>query len=279
MRSLAEAWAAHLATVPVSAEASATAAYLFRQPSLFEVRCPHFLPRYVRDARAGYDLLDAGNASAAAEAFGRALGVQPDFAPALAGLLTADAARGRVTPVRLAPVLVAARDTAASALTLRAAADAARLLADDPLADTLYARASRRLAPTDRVSRLALRLRSRLSAPALATLFLSPGDPARAAAGAASPFHAALLWTDAGEPARAWASIRRVPTAGLPPDERGALRLVGAQLAYRAGRLGDSERLAALAGADLHASGAEALAAVAADWQARVRWRLGGNRG
>jgi hypothetical protein len=269
-------WAVHLRTVPVTAEARATAAWLFREPSLFEVRCPHHVPEYVRKTRAGYDSLDAGRPEAAADLFAEALLGGPRYAPALAGWVAAFAAGGARSPGQIMrAVEVVSRDTSASALALRALADHARLTERDRFASTLYARAGARLVPTDRVGRLALRLRSGLSAEALRRLFSHPGGPARAAAEAErlAPFHAALLWSEAGEPARAWASVRRTPQGGLAPDERAALRLVAAQLAYRAGDIEAAGRLAARAERDLRAAGADALARVAADWRERVRWR------
>ena len=273
---LAARWAAHVRTVPVSAEAVATAAWFFRQPSLFEVRCPHHVPAYVRQTRAGFEALDAGDAAAAADLFARALADDPGFEPALAGWVAAfaaggDAFRGRAP----AAVLAAARDTAATALGLRATADAARLTGRDGLATAVYARAHARLVPTDRTARLGFRLRARLSADALRAVFSHPGDPARAAAASErlAPFHAAWLYDEAGETARAWAAVRRVPEAGLPADERAALHLVAARMAYRAGALADAARLAADAERTFRAAGADASARVAADWRVRVRWR------
>ena len=279
---LAARWAAHLRTVPVTAEARATAAWLFREPSLFEVPCPHHVPRYVRATRAGFEALDAGGPLAAVAHFEDALADRPDDDLAQAGWVAAFAASGgRATgraPVRLG---YSPADSVASALELRARADFRKLTTTNPylfwraLTDSLYARSAQRLAPTDRVGRLALRLRSRLSAEALRAVFSHPGDPARAAAAAEAlaPFHAALLWDEAGQPARAWAAVRRTPRRGLAPDEDAALLLVAARLAYRAGDLAAAGRLAASAERGLQAAGAESLAAVAADWRERVRWR------
>ena len=266
---LAAQWAAHVRQIPPTPEAVQTATWLFRQPSLFEIPCPHFVPRYLRETRAGLDALDAGNRPAADAAFRRALADQPDAPTALAGLVTARAQH----PAGLAPVILAAQDTAASVLTLRAAADAARLTGRDRLATALYARARARLVPTDRTSRLCYRLRSRLTRAQLATLFGNETDAALRA-DVAPPFFAAVLWDAAGEPARAWAAIRRVAATGLPLDERGALFGDAARLAYRAGAFPEADRLAAESEHDFRASGAFAGAAVARDLSARVRWRL-----
>lgn len=274
---LAAQWAARIRRIPPTPEAVATAAWLFRQPSLFEVPCPHFVPRYVRETRAGVEALDAGRVSEAGPAFARAVELQPDFAPALAGLVAAAAAPSRVPGPSLAPVFVAARDTAASALTLRAAGDAARLDGRDALAQTFYARAWARLVPTDRTGRLVLRLRSRLDGRALSRFFAFPNSPERAAA-IAPPFFAAVRWDESGRPDSAWVDIQRVPETGLPADERGALRLVGARFAYRAGHFPDAARLARDADADLRAAGAVAAADLARDLADRVRWRTA-NRG
>ena len=274
---LAARWAAHVRRQPATAEARATAAWLFRQPSLFEVPCPHHVPGYVRDTRAGYDALDRGRPVEAQARFTDALTADPAFAPALAGAVGARAARGQAPGAVLRRQLRAAvRDTAASALALRAAADADQVAGHPRSARLLYTRAQARLVPTDRVGRLALRLRSHLPAEALRAAFSHPGDPARAASALdrSAPFFAALLWDEAGEPARAWAAVRQTPQASLAPDERAALHLLAAQMAYRAGDLAAAGRLAERAERGLRAAGADALARVAADWRARVRWRV-----
>ena len=282
VEALSEAWAAHIHTVAVSPEAQATAAWLFRQPSLFEVACPHHVPRYVRATRAGFDALDAGDAPAAFDRFERALADRKDHDLAQAGWVAAYAAGGgRATPRAPVRLGYSPGDSVASALELRARADFRRLLWTESdsfglaLIDTLYARSAQRLAPTDAAGRLSLRLRSRLSASALRVVFSHPGDPGRAAAASerGAPFFSARLYDEASEPVRAWTAIRRVSAAGLPTDERGALRLVASRLAYRAGGTATAGRLAGLAETDLRASGADALARVAADWRVRVRWR------
>ncbi len=270
---LAAQWDAHIRTIPPTAEAVQTAAWLFRQPSLFEIPCPHFVPRYVRETRTGFEALDAGDRLAADAAFQRALAERPDAPTALAGLVAARAHN----PVGLGPVILAARDTAASVLTLRAAADAARLTGRDRLAGALYARAIKRLVPTDHASRLAFRLRSRLTPGQLTQLFGTESDVAQRA-GVAPPFFAASLWDGAGRPALAWQAIQAVSTAGLPADERGALFSIAAHLAYRAGAISDAARLAAASERDLRLSGAIAAADVARDLRARIRWRVA-NRG
>ena len=265
---LAARWAAHVRTITPTPEAVQTAVWLFRQPSLFEIPCPHYVPAFVRETRAGVEALDAGDRQAADAAFQRALRDRPDDPSALAGLV---AARAR-NPVGLGFVILAARDTAASVLTLRAAADAARLTGRDRIADALYARTWDRLVPTDRTSRLGIRLRSRLTRAQLSALFGNEADAPRRAA-SVSPFFAALLWESSGEPARAWAAIQSVPDADLPRAERGALRGLAARLVYRAGALADAERLAALAERDLRGSGAVAAADVVGDFRERIRWR------
>ncbi|HEX9950931.1 MAG TPA: hypothetical protein VGB53_04125, partial [Rubricoccaceae bacterium] len=304
---LAARWATHLRTVPVTPEARATAAWLFRQPSLFEVRCPHHVPDYVRETRAGIDSLAAaprydytrydyiGDTQPAADAFARALDARPDFAPALAGWVAASAQRlypvitgddmpvpwtnerrerERLQTVGYQAVRAAARDTASSALSLRAAADLARLTGHDRIADYLYTRALRRYAPTDAEGRLALRLRSRLDDRLIHALFerqirivQTSGDTDAHVA-----VLARLLLDVPDERMSDWLVVERVGL-GLPADERAALDLVSARLAYRVDDLASAGRLAGRAERGLRATGAEALARVAADWRARVRWR------
>ena len=268
---LSERWAASVRSTPPTREAATTAAWLFRQPSLFEVRCPHFVPRYVRDTRSGFDALEAGDAARASAAFSDALAAEPRFAPAQAGQIAAiGAAGGTLTPGVIRSLVRAVRDTSASATTLRAASDAMRLLGRDALARRLLARSAGRLAPTDQAGRLVLAARAALSAPDLRVLLSAPADPARAAAhlDARAPLFAALLWTDVGEPVRALRAIRRAGVAG----NTAALDLLTAQLAVRAGSFREADARAARATATFRARGAFAAAAVAQDVRERVRW-------
>ncbi len=268
---LTQRWAASVRATPPTREAAETAAWLFRQPSLFEVRCPHHVPAYVRATRAGFDALEAGDAARAETTFADALAAEPDFAPAQSGQIAAVGAGGRAPTSEIVRQLArAVRDTTASATTLRAASDAMRLLGNDALALRLLTRASNRLAPTDHAGRLSLAGRAMLTAPDLRVLLGSSADPARAAArlDVRAPLFAALLWDGLGEPVRALHAVRRAVVIG----NDAALDLLAARLAVRAGSFREADVRAARAESSFRARGAFAAAAVAGDVRARARW-------
>jgi tetratricopeptide (TPR) repeat protein len=81
---LAQEWEQHLSRLPVVARAAAPLVRRrFSVPSLFERRCPHFVPRYQRHYRAGGEALARGDTARAAAAYEAALALRPTYAAAL----------------------------------------------------------------------------------------------------------------------------------------------------------------------------------------------------
>ena len=260
---LAAAWARHLRTVAVSDEARAAAAWQLRQPSLFEVRCPHHTPAWERLAREGSRLLDEGRAAAAAARYARALDARPTFEAAVVGFVRARAAAS-TPPLARADLGRVQTDSLSGPAAFVALGDARRLVGGDGRA--AYAEALRRLPPYAVETAALVRRRAALPRSALAALLASPAEPETAAAAleAVDPVLAAVLWSQAERPARAWAAAQRAC-----PDK--ALLGLGARLALRAGAHRDAERLAREAAGAARRAGrpgaraaAEALAARAA---------------
>ncbi|MDT0630794.1 hypothetical protein [Rubrivirga litoralis] len=279
---LAAAWGRDLAGRPAQPEAVAVAAWLFRRPSLFEVRCPHHVPAHVRHARAGWEALDEGRDGAALAAFDAALAAEPLSAAAEAGRLQALARHGR----RPAPLDLdrarAAADSLGDALSLRVLGDVLRLRGEPGAARATRA-ATDSLSVVDAVGRLLLRRRAGWSAPTLAAVLGAPPDSVAPRVEAAAPVAAALRWAQADRPARAWRLARAWDDDALlagfdsaaAREGGAALDLLRAQLAYRAGATGAAERFAERAAVRFRAAGPQSLVAVAEDWAARARWRRG----
>ena len=281
---LAAAWGRDVAARPAPPEAVAVAAWLFRRPSLFEVRCPHFVPPAVRSERAGRDALDDGRDREALALFDATLAAEPLSVPAEVGRLQALARLGR-RPAGLRPAppdlarARAAADSLGDALALRTLGDVLRLEGRGG-SGRAYAAALDSLNAVDAVGRLLLRRRAGWSARTLAAV-LAAGDSVPPRLEAEAPVAAALLWAQADRPAPAWRLARTWDAdallAGLSPEatrEGGAvLDLLRAQIAYRAGALGAAERSARRAAAAFRSAGPQSLAPLAEDWAARARWR------
>ena len=277
---LAGRWGRAVAARPVDAEAVATAAWLFRQPSLFERRCPHHVPAYVRAGRDGWDALDEGRVRDALAAFQRARRDRPTDPVAVAGLSRLLGGRGRVSPAAARRLAATGLDSLSSPAALAGVADVLRLAGLDRDADTLYARATRGRLPTDRLGRILLAHRAALPAADLARLRAHAAVPARPRAAraaqsveAADPLSAALLWDAAERPAEAWRAAQSALRTSAPGAERRTVAIAAAALAYRAGSLAAAERLAASAERASRRAGETAQADWAADLVARVRWR------
>lgn len=281
---LAARWGRDVAAQPADAEAVATAAWLFRQPSLFERRCPHHVPAYVRAGRDGWDALDRGEVTAASDAFERARRERPADPVAVAGWARLLASRGRIAPGAARRLAASGLDSLSTPAALAGVADVLRLAGLDAEADTLYARAGRGLLPTDRWGRLVLARRAALSAAALARLRAHLGTPERRRAAriahaveADDPLLAAVLWDDAERPAEAWRAARAARRTVQAAADRRTFALTAATLAYRAGDLDAAERLAGATERASRRDGETAQADRAADLVARVRWRRGGS--
>ncbi|MFN3596224.1 MAG: hypothetical protein ACK41D_03025 [Rubricoccaceae bacterium] len=291
LEALAEEWAAHVRTVPVTAEAAAVAAWRFGAPSLFEVRCPHHVPRHVRLTRAGQAAVRAGDAAAARAAFAAARARAPGHEPALLGLAALDLAEGARPPAAVAADLKPEAFPASPA-RWQALGDARRL-AGTPSADSAYAAALGALPPYASAARARLALRAALGPEALRPLLAVPSDSAALQSRAArlgvwpdpaAQVLAALLEAEAGAFEQAFGRLARyrgAATRRVAAGERaGVARFLTAQaagMAYRAGRLREAERLAAQAEAAYRAVGAEGPAEVVRDLRTRIAWRAAAN--
>ncbi len=100
---LAEAWQAFLFAQPIIARATGELVNRrFSALSLFEKRCPHYVPRFVRSYEAGMEDLAKGDTSKALKRFDSALRLQPRFIAALS-------AWGQIKLARQCPEEVIAR--------------------------------------------------------------------------------------------------------------------------------------------------------------------------
>ncbi|WP_143536819.1 hypothetical protein [Rubricoccus marinus] len=281
LASLTREWTAHMRSVEVSPEAVAYTTWRFGQPSLFEVACPHHVPRWHRLFREGADAWDRGDLATALARF--EAGAREPLADSTTALLVRtqlESARmlagSPEASVRRLGALVA-RDTAglsAPRLGLARALQLSRAAG----ADSAYALAVDALPPYS-VQALALTaLESQLSPLTLRTLLLPRADSLAtvraadvlAASGEAGAVFGALLRSEAGDPLGAWRLFQQPGdwAARLDP----ALTLVGARLAYAAGDLAASGRLALAAEEGFSARGQQDAARVAQDLRGRVRW-------
>jgi hypothetical protein len=91
VHSLAHEWESFLRSREVvSAFAARTAVQRFSIPSLFEVRCPHYVPPYRKRLLDAQRLLADGDSTSAMSSLERSLALRPDYAPA--ALVLADIA-------------------------------------------------------------------------------------------------------------------------------------------------------------------------------------------
>jgi tetratricopeptide (TPR) repeat protein len=281
---LAEAWEADLRGTPVSVEAESLAAWRFRQPSLFEQRCPHHVPPAVRLTRAAAEAAERGEGEASLRLYEAALDADPAYRPALTGWAARALAEGvppdEVLGRLLRPSPVPPEEAAPDPALNVALGDALRLQGRSRTAENSYERAIRELPPYAWGSRASVQLRRRLSPGALRAL-LAAGPPERRAAGLeavgpadpAAGFFAAALWLEAGDPARALALLERLPNAVAPDAEtRRALLGFRAQAADRARAYERVPRYAREAAAAFRAAGEESRARLMDDLAAKAAW-------
>ncbi len=213
---LAAEWEAFIRDQVPDAEAERVAGARFSRASLFERRCPHWIPPAARHARAGEEALRDADAEAASAAFAAALRADSTYGPALAGWARLALARGEEEGV--IERLKRARPTLGVAGTLRLG-DAHRLGGDAAEADSAYGELAD-AANLSRSFRAAVALRRELSPEALRVLLAVEPPEARAARlegmGPEAAALAALLWMEAGGADRALATLERAPTAALP---------------------------------------------------------------
>ena len=240
---LAAAWARDLAALEVDTEAVAVAEWLFSRPSLFEVRCPHWVPPAVRLARAGAEAREAGDLEAAAGLYRRALEADPLRLAALEGDLGARLALGgdvRAADLEAARALA---DTLATSATLVHLADVQKLLGR-PSSRATHQRALDSLAAVDAVGRFVVGRRRALEAGPLRDLIAASPLEVPASLVRADPVLAALRYAALDEPDRAWA-LARTWCLDLEAGSEAAhvARFLQARIAYRAGALDAAGRL------------------------------------
>ena len=200
LSSLAEGWAAHLNRASVVArDAQGVVARQFTRPSLFETRCPHYVPpahQHLQDARRAARRRDSTEMVAHLT---RALSLQPRFAAAHEMLSRARLARGQSAAVRRQ------LDTlAASVRTVRlrvALADAQALLGDTVAARGLYEDAHAHSPTYAHDLRARLMLRDAVAAHPRALRILVSGDSAGVQA-------RRLGAIEGGAAVRAWRAVR-----------------------------------------------------------------------
>ncbi len=215
---LAAEWVDHLRSVTVVSRASGPLARRrFAVPSLFETRCPHYLPPFIRIYREGNRALAAGDTVRALEQWEAALALHPRYVPALDAWARTRLAQGAPADVvarldtldasRRSPVLGL---RLADALALRHQPERARgILEETRLALSLFA--------TETAAWILLRT-ALVEQPEITRILVS-GDSSAQKAARMSPFDgpeariiSALLW-DAGD--RPEAALSRM--SGVPP--------------------------------------------------------------
>lgn len=273
---LAAAWADSVRALPPDPEAEALVLRQFTRPSLFEQRCPHYVPPVERHLRAGAEALGEGDEAEAFRRFAAAIEADSTHARALAAWGALALARGEAEPVIARLERAVAADTLAEPVLLSRLADA-HALAGRPDADAAYARALAAYAPYQTEARAIVRLKAQLPAEALRVV-LGGALPAERAErlGAfeepAARLFAARLWTEAEDYARAQAALEALDgDAG----EAEALRLTWlARAALYAGDRVSAAEAAERAADAFRGRGEAGAAVVMADLAERLWWAL-----
>ena len=227
--SLTSAWQRAVLALPPDPEAEALVARRFTRPSLFETRCPHWVPRWKRALRAGFDALGDGDGEEAYARFTEAVRLGPAEPEALAAWGRLALARGETEAViDTLEAAAAEADTLVSPLVLSRLRDAYALAGDNARADSIFAAALSATPSYQREARAVLRLRSALPPEALRVL-LGPEPPAERAErlarfdAPAAHVLAGLLWAEDDDFARAVRWLER--PAGRVPEELEPARL------------------------------------------------------
>ena len=287
VRALAGEWQAFLTRLPVVARAAAPLAEArFAVPSLFEKRCPHYVPVYRRRYREGVKALAAGDTTRALAKLDDALARRPDYLPALDAWAVVMLARN-------APEAVTARlDTMAAARRVPALAlrlgDAYAMTARPDSARARYEAAYRALPLYAREAAAGLVLRKSLAEyPEVVRIWVASDSAARQAERLsawgerlpAARVPAALRWAEAGRYARAaellGATPDPVPTAATPARRDIVRRQVTAWRAaflHRAGDPAAAAREARRAARAYRDVGDLDEAARLDDFAAKMRW-------
>lgn len=221
--SLAAGWQRAVLALPPDPEAEALVARRFTRPSLFEVRCPHWVEPWKRAYRAGAEALESGDGDEAYEHFAEAARRGPNEPTALAAWGRLALARGETGAViDTLEVATAEADSLDSAVVLARLRDAYALAGDATRADSLLDRALAAYPTYRRDARAVLRLRALLE-PEVLRVLLGPEPPAERAERLgrfdtpAALVLAGLLWAEADDFARAARRMER--SAGQLPAE------------------------------------------------------------
>ena len=276
---LAEAWAEHLRSVPVTPEATDYTRWRFGLPSLFEVRCPHHVTRWQRHLRDGNEAWASGNTDSASRLWAEAATATDDSlarAIPLANLALADAMQGRPPSMNRARALLRADSARVLWGPRLALAHAAAL--SGASAGPLYADAIATLPPYAIAQREIAGLQARLTSAELRAA-LVPTQDSTALVGLADVLSrgsepalvfAALRYAEAGVPRKAWSVLQPMGASGLA--ERPAILHLAGRLAYHAGHVDAAQ---AIASRMLTLNPASPLAALAEDLGERAQWHLG----
>jgi hypothetical protein len=284
---LAQQWEDFVLRQPVVDRAAGSlVAARFSIPSLFEKRCPHYVPAYRRFYQEGLRALAAHDSAYALSRFEAALRWQPAYEPAQTAWAHLMLAEGAPAPV-LARLDTVAADRLTPALAVRLG-DAHALLGRPETARTYYEAALKRL-PSYAQEAVALVVMRKSLADDTEILHLltaggAPEERARRVATreAASPASAgieAFLWAAAGHFEQA---AGRLDTVSVFDDEALSLyrkrvlrwqSLVWrARWSYQAGRLETAAGYAARAARAYREAGALNAAALADDFAAKMAW-------
>ena len=281
---LASEWRQHLTTqLAVARSAAALAERRFSRPSLFEVRCPHYVPPYRRHYREGRRALAAGDTLEALEHFEASLLRQPAYVPALNGWARVKLARGQ--PAAVAARLDTLGEEQPSAALLVRRGEAYSLLGRPRQARVQYARAQELIPLYRHDMRARLILRAAVASRAGVTKVLTSGaSPAirgrRLAALPDLPPAAlllqALLFYEGGHYAQAARLMRSAPDLQLAANQ-GMMerqRMVWrAEIAFRRAKMARAERYARTSVQAYRRVGDLAAAARLAHFVEKIQWQ------
>ena len=281
---LAAEWRQHLMSqLSVARSAAALAERRFSRPSLFEVRCPHYVPPYRRHYREGRRALAAGDTLEALGHFKASLLQEPAYVPALNGWAQVELAREQPAVVA-AHLSTLAAELPSAALLVRLG-EAYALLGRSREARLRYAQAQE-LTPLYRHEvRARLILRAAVASRADVTKVLTSGAPPalRARRLAALPelppaarLLQALLLYEGGRYAQAARLMRSTPDLQLAANQgvMARQRMVWmAEIAFRRTKADRAERYARTAVQAYRRVGDLATAARLATFLDKVRWQ------
>jgi hypothetical protein len=273
--SLAVAWEQFVRQQPDDPEATALVMARFARPSLFEVRCPHYVPPAVRHLRAARLAVASGDSARAEAAFNRAFAADSASTAVLTAwagfMIGTNRAEAALPTLRRA---ASRADTLAPVALLARLADAERVAGRAAAADTLYARALERLPGYAHEARAGLHARAALPPAGIAALLAPKPAADRAEALETIPGGhtlAALLWAEAGQHGRALETLDAAAGGDVP---RGQVLAWQSAFAHASGDRVRAATLAEEAAAAFQADGAAAAATRLRDRVALLRWLI-----